>query len=259
MSVLKEICNKKRAHVAEQKKRASLDVLKEQIAAQDKPRGFIENLKNTPFPAVVAEVKKASPSKGVIRQDFDPIAIAESYKKAGAACLSVLTDAPYFQGSDEIFASVRANSSLPMLRKDFMVDEYQIYESRAMGADCVLLIMAELSDAQAAEFYALALDLGMDVLVEVHDAQELERAKLFSPQMIGVNNRNLKTLDVNVQTSIQLAQDMPENTVRIAESGLGSFDVLQDLQSAGYQGFLVGESLMRQDDIELALRTLRGQ
>lgn len=259
MSVLKEICDRKRAHVAEQKTRTGLDVLKEQIAAQDKPRGFIENLKNTPFPAVIAEVKKASPSKGVIRQDFDPVAIAESYKKEGAACLSVLTDAPYFQGSDEIFASVRANSSLPMLRKDFMVDEYQIYESRAMGADCVLLIMAELSDEQAAEFYALALDLGMDVLVEVHDAQELERAKLFSPQMIGVNNRNLKTLDVNVQTSIQLAQDMPENTVRIAESGLGSFDVLQDLQSAGYQGFLVGESLMRQDDIELALRTLRGQ
>lgn len=257
-SVLAEICAKKQEHIAAQKIITPLTALKDKAAQANAPLGFIQTLKNAPFPAIIAEVKKASPSKGVIRIDFNPAQIAATYEDHGAACLSVLTDEPYFQGSDQIFKTVRSISSLPMLRKDFMLDPYQIYESRALGADCILLIMAALSDDQAQELYALARDLGMDALIEIHNAEELARALKFAPRMIGVNNRNLKTLTVDIQTSAELAAHIPETCVKVAESGLKDFTTLETLRPHGYNSFLVGESLMRQDDIGQALETLRG-
>lgn len=256
MSVLEEICTKKRAHVQAQKERTSLDDLKAQITSAPVPKGFINALKNHERTAIIAEVKKASPSKGIIRQEFNPVKIAQDYEIAGAACLSVLTDEPYFQGKDEYFRDIRAAVNLPMLRKDFIVDPYQIYESRALGADCILLIMAALSDRLATELYTLSASLGMDVLVEVHNEEELLRALTLNPEMVGVNNRNLKTLDVSVQTSHDLATKMPVSVVKIAESGIDSRQTIENLQNSGYQGFLIGESLMRQSDIKAALSTL---
>ena len=223
--------------------------------------GFINNIKRVSQNdiALITEVKKASPSKGLIRADFDPADIAKTYERAGAACISVLTDTPYFQGTDAHFIAARAATTLPMIRKDFMVDEYQIYEARAMGADCILLIMAALDDSLAADLYALSTDLGMDILVEIHDEAELNRALELTPQMIGVNNRNLKTLDVDVQTSFDLVDKMPDNITKIAESGLTDFETIFHLQNAGYAGFLVGESLMRQQNIEHAVHKLKGK
>jgi len=257
MSVLAEICARKREHVAEKKSEQTINDLKATIQEMAPPRPFIGTLANAEKPAIIAEVKKASPSKGVIREDFDPLKIAEIYEANGAACLSVLTDEPYFQGHDAYLKRIRDLVELPLLRKDFMIEPYQIYESRALGADCILLIMACLSDDQAAELYNLATVLGMDVLVEVHDKEELIRAEKLKPEMVGINNRNLKTLEVDINTSFDLAEKMPENIVKIAESGLGDFETLNRLMQAGFHGFLVGESLMRQDDIGQALRTLR--
>lgn len=258
-NVLDEICAKKRTHVAQQKAIAPLAEITSKINAAPAPLGFINALRAKDFPAIIAEVKKASPSKGVIREDFNPEDIAITYEDNGAACLSVLTDAPYFQGSDAIFKQVRAVSTLPMLRKDFMVDPYQIYESRAMGADCILIIMAALDDALAQDLYALATDLGMDALIEIHNEAELHRALKFSPHMIGVNNRNLKTLDVDVQTSIDLSSQIPDSAVKVAESGLKDHATLCALQKHGYHSFLIGESMMRQNDIGAALQSLRGK
>lgn len=257
MSVLQEICDKKRPHIQARKAETSLAEIKEQATQAPQPRGFLSALKKAPFPAIIAEVKKASPSKGIIRADFNPVEIAQSYKDNGAACLSVLTDEPYFQGNDNIFRAVRAANDLPMLRKDFMIDPYQIYESRALGADCILIIMAALSDDQAASFHGLALELGMDALVEVHDAEELERAKRFNPDLIGVNNRNLKTLEVSVQTSQDLAPHFPPRAHKVAESGLSDASTLNALKTLGYTSFLIGESLMRQHDIGAALQNIR--
>jgi len=259
MSVLNEICDKKREHVAYQKSTVPLAEHKAIAADQLAPRGFIDALKQAPFPAIIAEIKKASPSKGIIRADFNPTDIVRIYDDNGAACMSVLTDTPYFQGSDDIFRSVRAVTDTPLLRKDFMVDSYQIHEARAMGADCILLIMAALEDNQAEDFYGLASDLGMDTLFEVHDEAELDRAIALKPQMVGVNNRNLKTMDVTVETSKALATHMPDHVLKLSESGLADYSVLQDLSAHGYQGFLIGESLMRQSDIGHALRAIRGQ
>ncbi len=258
-SVLQEICARKAEHVAVQKAKISLGELEQRAKAQEAPRGFINALKMAEFPAIIAEVKKASPSKGLIRADFDPATIAQTYEDNGAACISVLTDEPYFQGHDDYFTAVKAAVKLPMLRKDFMIDPYQITESRALGADCILIIMAALSDNQAAELFATATELGMDSLIEVHDKEELERAANLNPAMIGVNNRNLKTLEVSVQTSIDLAQYFPADTLAVAESGLGDFATLETLKTHSYSTFLVGESLMRQADIGAALRSLRGQ
>ncbi len=253
--VLTKICADKRDHIDAKMRVQSLNNLKVLLEDQDKTRGFINTLKQKKV-ALIAEVKKASPSKGVIRQDFDPVDIATQYETHGASCLSVLTDEPYFQGSDEYFTRIRDAVALPMLRKDFMIDEYQIYESRVLGADCVLLIMACLSDSQASDFYALASSLGMDVLVEVHDEEELMRALKFNPQMVGVNNRNLKTLDVDLQTGLNLSSMMPSNVLRVAESGINQNDDIQRFEAAGYSAFLVGESLMRQDDIGVAVKEL---
>lgn len=259
MSVLQEICENKKVHVEAQKSRISIDDLKARALDASPPRGFIKALQASESPAIIAEVKKASPSKGVIREDFNAPDIAKIYEENGAACLSVLTDEPYFQGHDSYLEGVRQVVSLPVLRKDFMVDPYQIYESRALGTDCILIIMAALEDDMALYMHDLSIELGMDVLVEVHDEAELIRAARLNPEMIGVNNRSLKTLNVDVMTSFELISRMPENTVKIAESGLSGYQVLKDLEDAGYNGFLVGESLMREHDIGRALKTLRNR
>lgn len=259
MNTLDRICADKRVHVEAQKQRISLDELKLQIEKAPSPKGFIRQIldfKSNVKTALITEVKKASPSKGVIRVDFDPVAIAKTYEASGAACLSVLTDEPYFQGTDEYFTAIRKEVSLPMLRKDFMIDPYQIYESRALSADCILIIMAALSDEMAHELYDLSRSLGMDVLVEVHDHDELRRAINMNPQMIGVNNRNLKTLDVDLQNGLSMAKDIPDSVVKIGESGIYSRDDLSLFQDAGFDGFLIGESLMREDNIASAVEKL---
>ena len=208
--------------------------------------------------ALIAEVKKASPSKGVIREDFEPTEIAQAYKTAGASCLSVLTDTPYFQGQDEYLEQIKEVISLPLLRKDFMLVPYQIYESRALGADCILLIMAALQDKQARELYGTAKDLDMDVLVEVHNQEELDRAMLLSPDLVGVNSRNLKTLEVDIQTAHDLIRQMQDSVFKVAESGIYSNNDIKELTTSGAHGFLVGESLMRQENIVEATKKLMG-
>lgn len=256
ISVLDEICAVKREHIAKQKEKVSFEEIRKQAQAAEKPRGFINALKNHVQPAIIAEVKKASPSVGVIREGFDAVQIAKIYESAGAACLSVLTDEPYFQGKDEYLQQIKKVVSLPLLRKDFMLDEYQIYESRALGADCILLIMAALKDSEAKNLYAFAHSLDMDVLVEIHDEEELNRALKLEPAMIGINNRNLKTLKVDVQTSHELGVKIPSSILRIAESGISDADTIAALQEAGFDGFLIGESLMKQKDIRAAFKNL---
>lgn len=255
-TVLDEICARKAEHVAARKAEFPLEELTPRLDEMTPCRGFIKAIQNQTDPAIIAEVKKASPSKGVIREDFDPVIIAKAYENAGATCLSVLTDGPYFQGADEYLIEVKKNVQIPVLRKDFMIDPYQIIESRLLGADCILIIMAALTDTQAADLYELATDLGMDVLVEIHNEEEMERALKLKPAMIGVNNRNLKTLDVDIQTSYEMLAKFPGNTIKVAESGISKSDTIYDLHSKGYEAFLVGESLMREQDIAAALHNL---
>lgn len=260
MNTLEKICADKRDHVARKQAQTSLHALQDLITAQEKPRGFIKAL-SSKNPAIIAEVKKASPSKGIIREDFDAPVIAHIYETNGAACLSVLTDEPYFQGHDEYLKAVKQTVSLPLLRKDFMIDEYQIYESRALGADCILIIMAALDDSRAQALHDLSVSLGMDVLIEVHDADELNRALALhikpAHAMIGVNNRNLKSLAVDKQTGLELSASIPRDFMAVAESGLENAGDIALFSSAGYKAFLVGESLMRQADIGAALRKLQ--
>lgn len=256
-NTLEQICAKKREHIAQQKSRVPIAELAEKALHQTPPRGFAQALKNTKT-GLIAEIKKASPSKGIIREDFDPRALAKAYASGGATCLSVLTDVPYFQGQDDYLAQVRAAVSLPILRKDFMLEPYQIIESRALGADCILLIMAALSDDQAAELEGLALGLGMSVLIEVHNAAEVERALKLKSPLLGVNNRNLKTLEVTLETSKDLAAMIPSDKIKIAESGIFTHADIVQLQQFGYEAFLVGESLMRQPDVTKATRELLG-
>ncbi len=256
MNTLQEICERKAGHIRTKKAERSIEDLKYMVADMPLPTGFVSALKRQNGAALIAEVKKASPSKGIIREDFDPVQIAKIYEEAGANCISVLTDEPYFKGHDDYLKAIKGEVSLPVLRKDFMIDPYQIYESRVLGADCVLLIMAALSDDQALQLQETALSLNLDVLVEVHDLEELERAIKLNPMMIGVNNRNLKTLKVDINTSFDLLMYIPDSCVKISESGISSHKNLKKLHQTGYKGFLVGESLMREEDIGAATKNL---
>jgi indole-3-glycerol phosphate synthase len=255
---LTEICDSKRQEVAARKQAASVADLDSQAAGQSAPRGFraaLEAKAATGF-ALIAEIKKASPSKGLIRPDFQPADHARAYQAGGAACLSVLTDAPYFQGHEDYLMAARAACDLPVLRKDFMVDPWQVAEARAIGADAILIIVAALEDALMQEIEAAALERGMDVLVEVHNEAEMERAAALKSRLIGVNNRDLKHFVTDLATTERLAPLAPEGTLLVSESGINSYADLLLLANCGAQAFLVGESLMRQSDVALATRTL---
>ena len=257
--ILTQICKDKLEHIKACQLNKSLIELEEQAKAASAPRGFaraLETKVKSGEYGLIAEIKKASPSKGLIRKNFNPRTLARSYKAGGAACLSVLTDKRYFQGSDEYLQEAREIVDLPVLRKDFMLDPYQIVESRALGADCVLLIMAALEDSQAQELEAQAIELGMDVLIEVHSEQELERALALKSQLLGINNRNLKTLVVDITTTEVLASLVPEGRKLIAESGLKNPKDLARMAKARASCFLIGESLMKQDDVETATKNL---
>lgn len=255
-TVLNRICAEKTVHVSRMKERFSLPFLEKLVLEIPPTRSFVNNLlKRSPL-SLIAEVKKASPSQGTLRPVFDPVAIAKIYESQGAACLSILTDSPYFQGVDDDLRAVRAAIDLPLLRKDFIIDPYQIFESRVLGADCILLIMAALDDEKTGSFFALARDLGLDVLCEVHDERELERALFFSPRLVGVNNRNLKTLAVNLDIGVHLAEKIPDGVVKVAESGIKTAADIALFQSVGYTAFLVGESLLRENDIAAACQKL---
>ena len=259
--VLEKICDDKRAELRARKTRLPMGRLVEQAAHAAPPRGFEKALARAVADGrygLIAEIKRASPSKGVIRADFDPAALARAYAAGGAACLSVLTDTPYFQGCDEHLTAARAAVELPVLRKDFMLDPYQIIESRALGADCVLLIMAALDDALAHDLEQVAFDHGMDILVEIHDEPELERALKLSSALIGINNRNLKTLETDIDTTRRLAPLVPDGRVVVSESGLNTPDDLAGMAAVGARRFLIGESLMRETDVEAATRALVG-
>ncbi|MBL6933039.1 MAG: indole-3-glycerol phosphate synthase TrpC [Rhodospirillales bacterium] len=257
--VLAKICADKLDHIAACRLQRPMVDVEEQAKNASPPRGFGRAL-STKIESggygLIAEIKKSSPSKGLIREDFDPPALARSYRDGGAACISVLTDTPYFQGADAFLVEARAAVDLPVLRKDFMLDAYQVVEARALGADCILLIMAALEDAQAQELEAQAMELGMDVLIEVHNAPELERAIKLKSTLLGVNNRNLKTLEVDIATTEELAAYIPENRHLVCESGLYTPDDLARMAKVGANRFLIGESLMRQDDVETATRNL---
>lgn len=249
--ILGKILQRKAEEVGERKQRKSLAELQAGIAAQEAPRGFAAALQrqiDNKRPAVIAEIKKASPSKGLIRPDFDPAAIAESYAGHGATCLSVLTDIDFFQGCDDYLRQARAACALPVIRKDFMIDPWQIHESRALGADCVLLIVAALSAAQLQELAQAATELGMDYLVEVHNADELAQALALQPTLVGINNRDLRTFRTSLNVTYRLLEAIPESVAVVTESGIVSREDVEEMIEHGVYGFLVGESFMRAAD-----------
>ena len=257
--ILQSILDRKHIEVRERSLVTPLQKLETIIEATAPPRGFFQAIQRrveAGQAAVIAEVKKASPSKGVIREVYEPEAIAQSYERGGATGLSVLTDRDFFQGSERYLQMARSACSLPVLRKDFIVDAYQVYESRALGADCVLLIVAALSDRQLAEFCHIAMSLQMDVLVEVHDLDELERALQLPAQMIGVNNRNLRNFQVSLQTSLDLHAVIPPDRLTVAESGIESRADVAALRGAGIQACLIGEAFIRAADPGQALSEL---
>lgn len=247
-TILKKIVSRKLEEVAERSARQSVNDLQQLIIQQTPCRGFVDAITTKlaqGLSAVIAEVKKASPSKGVIREQFDPAAIAESYEAGGATCLSVLTDKDFFQGSEEYLQQARAACSLPVIRKDFIVDPYQVTEARAIGADCILLIVACLEDSQMAELDAAAKDLGMDVLVEVHNREELDRSLQLGNRLVGINNRNLHTFETTLDTTFKLLPHIPDDRMVVTESSIHTISDVQSMREQGVNSFLVGEAFMR--------------
>ena len=259
--ILSQIVTVKREEVTASQRQKSLAAVRMDAESRLQTRDFVGAMRRkiaAGHCAVIAEVKKASPSKGVLRADFIPADIAQSYAQFGAACLSVLTDRQFFQGQPDFLKQARASCALPVLRKDFMIDPYQVYESRVMGADCILLIAACLDDAQMVDMEALALSLDMAVLVEVHDGVELERALKLKTPLIGINNRNLKTFEVSLDTTLGLMAQVPENRILVTESGIALSADVERLRAAGIQAFLVGEAFMRAEEPGVALNEMFG-
>lgn len=255
-TVLDKILARKLEEIAERRPKVSMNDLRSMSEDQGPARGFVKSIEtkiDAGQAAVIAEIKKASPSKGIIREDFFPADIARSYEKGGAACLSVLTDADFFQGHEEFLKEARSASKLPVIRKDFLIDEYQIQEARAIGADCVLLIVAALDAYQLQDLNNQALELGMDVLVEVHNREELELAMDLPNKLIGINNRNLHTFDVSLENTFALLDVIPDDRIVITESGIATIDDVAALRGHNVNGFLVGETFMRADDPGLKL------
>jgi indole-3-glycerol phosphate synthase len=261
MTILDEIAAYKRVEIAAAKARTPQAEIETHAKAADAPRGFRNALVRTRGEdryGLIAEIKKASPSKGLIRADFDPRVLAQAYEQGGAACLSVLTDTPSFQGAPDFLTRARAATKLPALRKDFMFEPYQVAQARAWGADCILIIMAAVTDAEASELITASRDWKMDTLVEIHNEDELDRAMRLKPDMIGINNRDLKTFVTDLGVTLRLAQKIPQDILVVAESGLSTRDDLARLADAGVTTFLIGESLMRQADVAAATRVLIG-
>ena len=257
-TILEKIKAYKLEEIAADKAAKPLSEIEAEARAASPVRPFADHLFDASRSGygLIAEIKKASPSKGLIREDFDPAALALAYEAGGASCLSVLTDTPSFQGDKSFLTAARAACELPVLRKDFMYDTYQVAEARALGADCILIIMASVSDAQASELEEAATEWGMDALIEVHDAEELTRAAALKSRMIGINNRNLNTFETSLDTTRKLSKFVPGDRMIVCESGLSGPEELADMARYGARCFLIGESLMRQDDVESATRTL---
>ena len=257
-NILENIIEFKKREVIELKRNFTINDFISTSNKIEKPRGFINKLlfaEKNGF-GLIAEIKKSSPSKGIIRKNFFPEKIALDYKESGASCLSVLTDSKFFGGNNEYLKKVKSIVDLPILRKDFLVDEIQIYESRFIGADCILLIVACLNDEELEKFYNLGKSLEMDVLLEVHNEEELERALILKPQMIGINNRNLKTMTVSLETSVSLLKIIPDNVIVISESGLKTHHDLKFMQSLGIKSFLIGETFMKSENIKRSVNKI---
>ena len=256
--VLSEICETKRKEISASKLQVSEDELKSRLSDVEPARDFLAALQASPGIGLIAEVKKASPSAGLIREDFDPVQIAQTYESAGAACISCLTDEPYFKGKLEYLTAIRKNVSIPVMRKDFILDRYQVLEARAAGADCVLLIAECLDDCTMRDLYFYASELGMECLVEVYDPENLDRVLKLEAPLIGINNRNLKTFVTDIKHSTDLAARVPESAFLVSESGIRQRSDVEHLLNFGVRGILVGETLMRQDDIAAKVHELIG-
>lgn len=257
--ILKKILDRKVEEIAAASASCSLAQLKKQLNEADPARGFVQSLRASiasGHAGVIAEIKKASPSKGVIREDFDPVMIAQSYEQAGASCLSVLTDRDFFQGHEDYLKQARSATSLPVIRKDFIIDPYQVYEAKSMNADCILLIVSALSDDQLSGLYYLARELGMDALIEVHDLEEMYRALELRPDIVGVNNRNLRTFETSLDTTLDLMRAVPDDCLLVTESGIHEREDVALMRKNEVHAFLVGEAMMRADNPGDKLREL---